>query len=217
MCELHQIYYRDDQRAKLFPFAVPYFNEGLTIFFECDTIVKIVKATKAEKVGVCSWKLADKMRLRVGQRGLLTQKVLESEYDVLSLTRNSSKHQMLAMANAWHPGFMTTIKLLWEKLGYKMPGEAKHPIYQNHWVGKTEIYRDYVDNFLIPSMELIEKDEELNKLMLQPSGYGKLNRQADMRSVKAKLGMDDFPLCPFVLERCISLYLTMKRINVTYL
>lgn len=217
MTSLYQVYYDDKQLPKLFPFAIPYKNEGLTIYFENDCIVKLVKATTAEKVGVCSWKLADKMRLRVGQRGLLTQKVLESEYDVLSLTRNSSKHQMLARANAWHPGFMTTIKLLWEKLGYKMPGEAKQPIYQNHFLAKTEIYRDYVDNFLIPAMELIEKDEELNKLMLQPSGYGRLNRQADMRSVKAKLGMTDYPLTPFVLERCPSLWFTMKRINVTYL
>lgn len=217
MTELYQVYYDDKQLPKLFTFAIPYKNEGLTIYFENDCIVKLVKATAAEKVGVCSWKLADKMRLRVGQRGLLTQKVLESEYDVLSLTRNSSKHQMLAMANAWHPGFMTTIKLLWEKLGYKMPGEAKQPIYQNHYVAKTEIYLDYVDNFLIPAMGLIETDEELNKLMLQPSGYGKLNRQADMRNVKAKLGMDDYPLSPFILERCPSLWVTMKRINVTYL
>src|SRR5688500_4255640 len=124
---------------------------------------------------------------------------------------------MLAMANAWHKDFVPTIKLLWQKLGYQMPNEAKQPIYQNHFAAKTEIYRDYVENFLSPAMELTLKDEEINSKMLQPSGYGKLCKTADTKSVKEKLGMEDYPLCPFILERCIALYLTMKKINVTYL
>jgi hypothetical protein len=74
-----------------------------------------------------------------------------------------------------------------------------------------------VVNFLIPAMKLTEKDEELNKMMLQPSGYGKLQRNCDLKSVKEKLSMDDYPLSPFVLERCPSLWFTMKNINVTYL
>lgn len=217
MTEFFQIYYKDEQLPHLYPFAIPYKNEGLTIYFENDCIAKVVKATTAEKVGVCSWKLASKMKIRVGMRKPLTVEALESDYQVLSLTQNSSRHQMLAMANAWHKGFIPTIKLLWEKLSYKMPGEAKNPIYQNHWVGKTEIYRDYVDNFLVPAMELTEKDEELREKMLQPSGYGKLNRQSDVKSVKEKLGLEDYPLCPFILERCPSLWMQVKGIKVTYL
>lgn len=217
MSELYQIFYNEKQRHKLYPFAIPYFNDTLTIFFENDIIKKLVTATTADKIGVTSWKLADKMRIRVGLRGPLTQQVLNSDFDVLCLTKNSKKHTMLAMANAWHKGFIPTIKLLWEKLALKMPGEAKNPIYQNHYVAKTEIYRDYVDNFLSPAMELTEKDEELRNLMLQPSGYGHLNRQADLKSVKMKLGLDDYPLCPFILERCPSLFYQMKGYQISYL
>jgi hypothetical protein len=217
MSELHQIYYNETQLPKLFPFAIPYKNPGLTIFFENTPIVEIVKSTSAEKVGVCSWKLADKMRIRVGMRRPLTPEVLDSDFQVLSLTKNSSRHTMLAMANAWHPKFRETITLLWQKLGLKLPGEAKNPIYQNHYCAKTEIYRDYVDNFLSPAMELTEKDEELHNLMTQPSGYGKLNRSADVKSVKEKLGLDDYPLAPFILERSPCLYFQMKGIQITYL
>lgn len=124
---------------------------------------------------------------------------------------------MLAMANAWHPGFMTTIKLLWEKLGYKMPGEAKQPIYQNSYLAKATIYKDYVDSFLLPAMNLINTDEQLNAAMIQSSGYGRLNRQADLKSVKNKLHMDEYPLCPFILERCPSLYYQIKGIRISYL
>ena len=214
MTEIHQIYYDEKHRSKLLPYSIPYKNEGLTIYFENYVIAQIVPTAKADKIGVCSWKLADKMR-RLHLENLHTKK--DSDYQVLSLTRNSARHQMLGMANAWHPGFINTIKLLWEKLGLKIPGEAKQPIYQNHFIAKTEIYLDYVENFLSPAMELTEKDEEVRNLMLQPSGYGKLNRQTDLRSVKQKLGLDDYPLAPFILERCPSLWFTMKYINVTYL
>jgi hypothetical protein len=57
----------------------------------------------------------------------------------------------------------------------------------------------------------------LNKIMLQPSGYGKLQRNCDLKSVKEKLGMSDYPLAPFILERCPSLYYQMKGVQISYL
>lgn len=213
MTELHQIYYKPEQLSKLYPFAKPYFNESLTIFFENEPIRDIVSKTTTEKVAVCSWKLSQKVRTIHP----VTEKALESDYQVLCFTRNSRKHMMMAMAAAWHKGFLPAIDLLWEKLGYKRPGEVKHPIYQNHFAARTEVYRDYVDNFLSPAMELIKTDDQLNEMMLQPSGYGKLDRRNDVKSVKEKLGMTDYPMCPFVLERCPPLWFQMKKINVSYL
>lgn len=210
---LHQIYYREDQKSKLFDFSEPYFNSGLTIFFECDPISKIVMSSTSEKTAVASWKLKQKMR-----RGHnLTQRVLESDYQVLSFTRNSSRHQMLAMSAAWHPQFVQAIDLLWQKLGFKRPHEARDPIYQNAFSCKTEIYQDYCRNFLIPAMELINNDPEVNEYMMKESNYGTLSRDADVKSVNEKLGLSYFPLCPFVLERCPSLWFTMKKIPVKYL
>lgn len=211
---LYQIYYEEKQLPKILPFAIPVYNPGLTIFFENKIIAELVSKAESEKIGVCSWKLADKMR-KHHLDNLINRK--DGDYQVLSLTRNSARHNMLAMANAWHPKFKETITLLWQKLGLKMPGEARNPIYQNHFCAKTSIYRDYVENFLSPAMELTEKDEELRNLMLQPSGYGKLSRSADIKSVKAKLGLDDYPLAPFILERCPSLYLQLKGYKISYL
>jgi hypothetical protein len=215
--ELYQLYYRDDQKEKLLPFSIPYRTQGLTIFFEGHWIKELVLASKAEKIGVASWKLRDKLRRNVGLSKTLTQNAIDSDYEVLSLTKNSKKHTILAHLYQWHPKSKETIALLWEKLGLKLPGEVKNPIYQNHYLAKTEIYRDYVENFLSPAMELTEKDEQLNNLMLQPSGYAKLSREADIRSVKAKLGMDDYPLAPFILERCPSCYFQMKGVKISYL
>lgn len=217
MIDFFQIYYKEEQKQKIYAFAKPYFNESLTIYFECSVIAKLVTESKAEKICVASYKLAEKMSRRVGLRVPLTLEALNSEYEVLSLTRNSQKHQMLAMGNAWHPMFKETITTLWQKLGYKMPGEAKNPIYNNFFSAKREIYLDYINNFLIPAMELTERDSEMKSLMMQESNYGQLNRQADMKSVKEKLHLNFYPISPFILERCAPLFMQIKGYKISYL
>lgn len=217
MTTLYQIFYEEKHRPHLFPFSTPYFNTGLSIYFENKIIADLVTAGDAEKIGVTSWKLRDKLRRNVGLAKTLTQKDLESDYEVLSFTKNSKKHTMLAHLYHWHPKSKEAMALLWSKLGYKLPGEVKSPIYQNAYVAKTEIYKDYVTNFLIPAMELTEKDEQVMEFMLQPSGYGRLSKDCDLKSVKAKLGMEDYPLIPFILERCPSCWFQMKGIKINYL
>lgn len=217
MTEFYQVYYDEKQKEKLFPFSTPYFNDSLTIYFENKIISDLVSASTADKIGVASWKLKDKMRIRVAPRGELTQEVLNSDYEVLSLTKNSKKHTMLAHLYQWHPKSKEAMALLWQKLGFKLCGEVKNPIYQNAYIAKREIYQDYVNNFLNPAMELIKTDEQLNSLMMSESNYGNLNREADIRSVKAKLGINFYPLAPFILERCPSCYFDMKGIRISYL
>jgi hypothetical protein len=223
MIELYQIYYPDGitpeekQKEAILPISIPYFNEHLTIFFESEPISKLVMATKAEKIAVCSYKLAEKMRKRVGLRQPLTVDALNSDYSILSFTRNSKNHSMLAMANTWHKDFVPTITLLWSKLGYKIPGEAKSPIYQNHYSARTEVYQDYVRNFLIPAMELTMNDEEMHSKMTQVTSYGRMSRDADLRRVKSELGLTDYPLSTFILERCPALYYQMKGVQISYL
>lgn len=210
---LFQIYYRENQKDKLYPFAVPVYNPKLTIFFENDVIRKVVNEFQGEKLAVCSWKLSQKVRLIHP----VTEEVINSDYQVLSFTRNSHRHQMMAMAASWHPGFIKTIDLLWEKLGLKRPPEAKNPIYQNHFAATSEIYKDYVSNFLSPAIHLVENDEELHTLMIQRSHYGELSRGTDVKRVKEKLGMEDYPLCPFIFERCPSLWFQMKGYKISYI
>lgn len=214
---LVQIYYKESQLPSLYDFSTPYFNEGLTIFFENDPISKVVMSTEAEKIGVCSWKLKDKVRSNVSAARKLSLEVINGDYEVLSLTRNSSRHQMIAMATQWHKDFLPAIDMLWNKLGFKRPGEARTPIYQNAFCATREIYQDYVTRFLNPAMELINTDPELNEIMLRPSNYSNLDKSADIEAVREKLGLNEYPMCPFVLERCPSLWFQLNRVNVSYL
>jgi len=214
--ELVQIIYHENQRAHCYPFSRVYFNDGLTIFFENQVIKDVVLATTHDKIGVCSWKMKQKMKYYIGQPRPLTIEVLESDYEVMSFTRNTKTHQMLAAANQWHPGFLVIFDKILGAIGVSRPGEVKTPIYQNHFSAKTGIYRDYVTTYLIPAMDAITNDPEINKLAMADSKYSDLTHQSG-EVLREKLGIGYYPLVPFLLERLFSIYVHNKKIRVTYL
>lgn len=217
--KLIQIYYKDEQKAACYPFSELYFNDSLTIFFENTPISKLVMETKAEKVGVCSWKLREKMRTNVCRPRELTEDVINTDYEVLSFTCNTKYHKMLAAAEIWHKGFRPALEKVCESIGQKCPGEVRSPIYQNAFMARTEIYQDYVKNWLNPAMEAMTNDPELNAMVKTDSNYSNLNKRdaASPERLQELIGMPFYPLAPFILERLFSIYVHNKRINVTWL
>lgn len=214
--ELVQIYYDDAQKSACFPFARLHFNDRLTVFFENSVIKELVLASESEKIAVCSWKLKEKLRWYIGKHRELTQEVLESDYDVLSFTRNTSAHQMLAAANKYHKGFKEGMQLLCDHIGLKVPGEVKQPIYQNHFSANREIYLDYVKNFLSPAMDFMSTD--MKEIALMDSNYSQLSRsKITPEYLMEKIGLPYYPLAPFILERLFSVYCQNKKIKVTWL
>lgn len=216
---LYQIYWKPEQLDNLFPFATPYFNEGLTVFFENEVIRNIVPLCKAEKIGVCSYALRQKMCGGVPLREPFTEKHLEKDFEVLSLCRKSPEERMIWRLDHWHPGAGDILRKIWVKLGKNEPGEPKNPIYQNHFMAKRHIYQDYVSDFLIPAMDLMVNDEEISKLVNVDSNYYKLKPPYGefAQRVKKFLGTDYVTLHTFILERCFSCWIQTKPIKVSYL
>lgn len=220
--EFYQIHYHEIQKENMWPFAIPYFNNELTIFFENEVIRKLVTETTADRLAVCSWKLKDKLRWNIGKPQRpehITEEVLNSDYDVLPFTRNSKHHEMIGAASLWHPGFRETMTKIVEGIGKRMPSEVKIPIYQNAFSAKREIYQDYVNDYLNPAMELVKNDPEIYKLATQDSNYTKLIRNdgASAEYLQEKIGFPYYPLITFILERLFSVYCHNKRINITFL
>lgn len=216
---LTQIYYKDEQAASCYPFAHLYRNDDLTIYFENTPIRNVVLASTADKISVCSWKLREKMRLQVRRPRELTQEVLGGGYDVLSFTNNTKYHNFYAFGDAHHKGFLPTFQKLLASAGIKWPHKVKNPIYNNHFSATREIYQDYVKSYLIPCMEVIKNDPEVNKLAMVDSNYSQLAKSSAATSeyLKEKIGVPFYPLVPFLLERLFSVYCTNNKINVSYL
>ena len=214
--KLVQIIYKHEQKASCYPFAEIYFNDTLTVFFENEVIKNVVQSSEADKIAVCSWKLKSKMRYYIGRPRDLTIEVLETDYDVMSFTKNSTSHQMFAAAAAWHPGFMVIFDKILSAIGVTRPHEVKIPIYQNHFSCKRAIYQEYVNTYLIPAMEVIKNDASINALAMANSKYSDLTNQSAAH-LQEKLGISFYPLVPFLLERLFSVFVHNKKINVTYL
>jgi len=214
--KLTQVIYDESQRSHCYPFADVYFNNTLTIFFENKVIADLVLASKDDKISICSWKLKSKLRYYIGRPREITQELLESDYEVMSFTKNTERHRMFNAANLWHPGFLEIFDKIMAAIGVNRPGEVKIPIYQNSFSAKRGIYQDYVRRYLCPAMDAMTNDKELNKLSMLDSKYSDLTNQSAER-LKEKLGISYYPMAPFLLERLFSVYVHNEKIRVTHL
>lgn len=198
----------------MFPFAKPFFNRELTPFFENSVIKTLVLGSSADKIGVCSWALKDKMRLALRP---LTEEVLQEDFDVLSLSRNSKHHKMLLSAEAWHPGFVELLTKILHKIGFKTPVNPRYPIYQNAFIARTTHYKSYIHELLEPAMEVMRSDEEIRALCWQDSRYTKLKKEPLSGEAVKQLGVEYYPMHPFICERFFSQWLEYQNLKVVYL
>ncbi len=220
MIAFYQILYTEDQLFKLYPWAIPVWNKTLTPFFENKIISDIVKQSPGEKTAVCSWKLREKITknlpLTPNSRNL-TEEMLQGDFDILSLTVNSKHHEMLANAERWHPGFCDVLRKIGSAIRQTVPREIKFPIYQNHFVAKTDIYKQYVTEFLDPAMKVMEEDEEIKSLCWKDSGYTKLITQPLSEQAQKDLGVTYYPLHAFLCERFFSCWVNNKRFKISHI
>lgn len=216
--EFYQIYYNDYQKSSLFPFAIPYYNEGLTVFFENAIIKDIVPNSKADKISVCSWKLRKKMQWRIKSKEPLTEDRLLTSYDVASFTSNTANHKMLAFADKHHPGFIDIFKMIAQEVGFTMPLEVKEPIYQNSFCARADIYKDYVKTYLTPAMWVMENVKPIHARCMMDANYQGLTSDAlSPTMMKLKTGIGYYTMHAFLLERLFSIYCHNHKIKVTYL
>lgn len=224
--DFFQIIYKEEHRTALFrgkpviyPFAKVHFNHNLTHFFENTVIKELVLASTADKISVCSWKLIEKMPWNVCAPRDLTEDVLKTDYDVLSFTCNTKHHSMMAAAEKWHAGFRSLMTKILTAIGEKTPSDVKNPIYQNHFSASSQVYKDYVNTCLIPAMEVMDSNEEINTLCWKDSNYSQLakDKAATREYLQEKIGVPFYPMFPFLLERLFSIFCHNKKIRVTYL
>lgn len=212
--QFYQIYWREDQLQSLFPFAIPYLNQRLTVVFENEQIADLVPKSQADLIAVCSWALKKKYKPGLPPIGDLTIDRLQSDYDVMAFTRNTQHHDMLGALDVWHPGALDLLKRICASLGLQVPSRIDNPIYQNAFCAKREIYQAYVKEALRPAMQAMEG--EFKAECWQDSNYYKLKNPGDdfASRVKQFLGTDYCPLHPFLLERLFSVWIQGKGLNV---
>jgi hypothetical protein len=222
--DFYQIIYHEDQRKELYEFAKPVFSCGLTPYFENAWISGLVPISRADYISVCSWRLRRKRGDSTHYLGgfgkdILTLNKIEEAmpFDVAILTPHSPNHKPLVMAENWHGRAWTDAynalkPFIKSKLG-RVPEELKYAIYENHFIGRREIYQSYVGEFLLPAIKFIEESAE--GAYMADSGYlQKKKDNEEIKRVQGLLNRSDWPILPFLLERLFSFYINDKQLKI---
>ena len=205
----YQIYYKEEQLSELYNFSIPYYNPNLTDYFENSVIRDIVPKTDAERICVASWRLSQKRGNGIRVKKQLTTEALIDDYDIAILTPRSPNHKALSMASIWHgKAWDEAIKDLRKNI--RVPSEVKYAIYENHFIAKGDIYKEYVSNCLSPVMDYMVS----NPVYFADSGYIKKKSQEEVKAYQEKTGRRDWPIAPFVLERLFSIWINDKNFKV---
>lgn len=231
--DFFQVYYQEYQREQLYDFATEHYNETLTPYFENSIISELVPKSEADLIAVVSWRLKQKrgtasemILRRAGIFDLTLERIVNSEFDVAILTPRRPGHDPLAAAVTWHgqawvDAFAVFKTFLSTDLGIKIRGELSTSIYENHFIAKADLYRQYVLGCSRPAIEFISKEE----VFKTPSGYCTKKRQMgtpekDIQETLGKLAawyghpVHDWPIGVFILERLFSIWIQGKGYNV---
>jgi hypothetical protein len=207
----YQIYFKDEQKKEMYDFAIPYFNEVLTDYFENSVISEVVPKCNADFISVCSWRLKKKRGdcFRLPDKTLTLEKIETSDFDIAILTPRSPTHNVMAMASHWHGrSWDDAISDLRQFI--KVPKDIKHAIYENHFIARGDIYKAYVTDCLLPCIDYMSTRD----VYFADSGYRTRKTHEQVLEYQAKTGRSDWPISTFILERLFSIYINDKNYNV---
>lgn len=218
-----QIYYSDWQLPYLYGFSKPYKNTELSPYFENKVICDIVPLLENDYISVCSWRLQKKRGdgptpiILKGKTELTKEKITSTDFDIAVLTPRSAGHQVLYLASKWHgESWDRAIKLLGKEF-IKVP-ENPRAIYENHFIATRDIYHEYVSECLKPCIDYMDMNKDV---FFASADYLKRKRDEEERENARrnllKIGLDDYPIAPFVLERLFSFWIEGKGFKIVNL
>lgn len=214
-----QIIYDEEHKKECYPFATIYKNETLTPYFENSVICELIGDGKinSELISICSYRLARKRgdMFRLIDKTLTYEKLTSIDYDVAVLTPRSPTHKALFMASQWHnpawdQAFPVFKRFLRNELNIKVPNELSNAIYENHFIAKRDIYHNYVNNCLKPSIDFMDR----NEIFSIDAGYTKRKTAIEVKRYMELTGRNDWPIAPFILERLFSIYCEGKGFKI---
>lgn len=153
--KVYQIYYDLDQIKFISPDCLPYYNSGLTVYFENELIKNFYTDNKieADYFGILSWRFSQKNGFQYNSA------LIDGRYDLYAFQGTTRNHIVLGDSNMCHPYFNDIFKHVLRNL--KLNIEEVSPLmdlglYMNAVIARTAIYKDYVANYLIPTMNFLD-------------------------------------------------------------
>ena len=209
--EIHSIKYKDEQIVEY----TPYFNKATEKLwrFEYNPMINIIPNTTKEYVGVFSHKFPHKTGL---YKKALIKSLDELKYNEFDVINYSPKYwnsigEYLDFSYKQHPGLEDLLQKTLSHLGVEYTKELNvTPIYANQFIMKSEYYKDYINNWIRPSLEYMENTSfwyEVNKDAQYKGGL-------TPEQLKEATNLDFFNFVTFILERLILFYIHNKNLKV---
>lgn len=131
-------------------------------------------------------------------------------YDFINLTPQYWKtgRQYLEFSEKEHPGLLERLKELCEVVNLKYVENPSYINYSNFYIMKTEVFNDYVNNYITPAIEYMENNRD--KFFIDAQYKGGLPTE----ELEKYTGLQFYPIMTFVLERLILMYLEDKNLKV---
>jgi hypothetical protein len=218
MIKIHQIYFNEKSKRNCYPQWEHYDNsEKLTEYFENTVIVDLIRQgahKDAEYFGVFSHDIKREMVYKewIGENNKLafSPAALEQcirlykDVEVFGFQRRRENPNIVKQAERYHPGFIKAMEHILSETGFldAIPPQLNNIILFNHFVMRSEIYEQYVNELLIPAMEVMRGMPELFK----DAKYKRIDEPTKARFLKA-FGKGYFPYHPFICERLPSLFM----------
>jgi hypothetical protein len=136
-----------------------------------------------------------------------------NEFDVINYSPKywNSIGEYLDFSYKQHPGLEDLLQKTLNHLGVEYTKELNvTPIYANQFIMKSEYYKDYITNWIKPSLEYMENT----------SFWYEVNRDAQYKGgltpeqLKEATNLDFFNFVTFILERLILFYIHNKNLKV---
>jgi len=220
--KIYQVYFDESQIKDLD--YIPYPNNNCNVFFENQVIVDLIQNgahNDCEYFGVVSHGLRNKLALMNKQWAYIenlanhsnkkfTPAKFESELrfhkpDVMSFEKHKPQ-DTIAFADMFHPNFKNYFQYIMLKIGYEWrPTSYQNVFYCNNFVAKKEVYEKYVNEMLLPAMEIMKGMPQL----MQDSKYGKPLPE----NLKQSFGINHYPMQTFLCERMFSYFAHIHKLN----
>lgn len=179
--------------------------------FEYNPIIDIVDnlSQDTEYLGIFSYKFSAKTGLSKKLLNKMLSDINYKNYDFLNLSRNywQDTDTYLNFGYKYHPKLEVLLKRLLKHLNIEYKYNKDTNCYSNFFIMKSDLWEDYVDNWVKPALEFMENDPE----------YFEDPRYVDglkPEKLKELTGLDHYTYHTFVLERLILFFINNKRLTV---
>ena len=177
--------------------------------FEWNPILDILsKEITEEYTGIFSYKFEQKTNLTKNILTKFLNKNSYENYDFINLSRGFWKttKEYLEFSYKQHPQLESILKKVLHKLEKNYTYSDTYT-YSNFFIMKTELYKEYVNNWVIPALNYMENEiwEEVN-IDANYKGVGK-------EKLKELSGLEYYNNVTFVLERLILFFIESKKLN----